>query len=41
MVAETSYAWTLEDGDFSGNTIGEGGTYEHPWAISVQGQASE
>ena len=40
MVAETSYAWTLEDGDFSGNTIGEGGTYEHPWAISVQGQAN-
>ncbi len=40
MVAETSYAWTLEDGDFSGNTIGEGGTYEHPWTFSVQGQAN-
>ena len=40
MVAETSYAWTLEDGDFSGNTIGEGGAYEHPWAFSVQGQAN-
>ncbi len=40
MVAETSYAWTLEDGDFSGNTIGEGGSYEHPWAFSVQGQAN-
>ena len=25
MVMETSYAYTLEDGDFSGNTIGEGG----------------
>ena len=40
MVAETSYAWTLEDGDFSGNTIGEGGAYEHPWTFSVQGQAN-
>ena len=40
MVAETSYAWTLEDGDFSGNTIGEGGAYEHPWVFSVQGQAN-
>ena len=40
MVAETSYAWTLEDGDFSGNTIGEGGYYEHPWPVSVQGQAT-
>ncbi len=40
MVAETSYAWTLEDGDFSGNTIGEGGSYEHPWVFSVQGQAN-
>ena len=40
MVAETSYAYTLEDTDFSGNTIGEGGSYEHPWPFSVQGQAN-
>ncbi|MBQ8159510.1 MAG: glycosyl hydrolase 53 family protein [Clostridia bacterium] len=39
MVAEMSYAWTLEDGDFSGNSIGEGGGYEVPYPISVQGQA--
>lgn len=41
MVAETSYAWTLEDSDFSGNTIGEGGSFEKPWPITVQGQANE
>ena len=41
MVAETSYAWTLEDGDFSGNTIGDQGGYEKPWPITVQGQANE
>ncbi|MBR4501297.1 MAG: glycosyl hydrolase 53 family protein [Clostridia bacterium] len=41
MVAETSYAWTLEDSDFSGNTIGEGGAYDHPWPFTVQGQANE
>ena len=41
MVAETSYAWTIEDGDFSGNTIGEGGAYEKPYPFSVQGQANE
>ncbi len=41
MVMETSYAWTLEDGDFSGNTIGEGGAYEKPYPFSVQGQANE
>lgn len=41
MVAETSYAYTLKDGDFSGNTIGEGGTYEKPYPITVQGQANE
>ena len=40
MVAETSYARTLEDSDFSGNTIGEGGTFEKPWPITVQGQAN-
>lgn len=41
MVLETSYAWTLEDGDGSGNTIGEGGAYEKPYPITVQGQANE
>ncbi len=41
MVAETSYAYTLEDSDFSGNTIGEGGAYDHPWPFTVQGQANE
>jgi len=41
MVAETSYAYTLEDSDFSGNTIGEGGGYDLPYSVSVQGQANE
>ena len=41
MVLETSYAWTLEDGDLSGNTIGEGGAYEKPYPITVQGQINE
>ncbi len=41
MVAETSYAYTLEDGDFHGNTIGEGSAIEKPYPFSVQGQANE
>ncbi len=41
MVLETSYAYTLEDGDFSPNTIGENGGYETPWPVTVQGQANE
>lgn len=40
MVAETSYAWTIEDGDFSGNTIGEGGAYEKPYPFTLQGQVN-
>ena len=40
MVAETSYAWTMEDGDFSGNTIGEGGAYEKPYPFTLQGQVN-
>ncbi len=40
MVAETSYAWTVEDGDFSGNTIGEGGAYEKPYPFTLQGQVN-
>ncbi len=41
MVAETSWARTLEDTDFSGNTIGEGGAYDKPYPFTVQGQANE
>lgn len=40
MVAETSYAYTYEDGDNHGNTIGEGGTYVKNYPISVQGQTN-
>ena len=40
MVAETSYAWTIEDGDFSGNTIGDGGAYEKPYPFTLQGQVN-
>ena len=40
MVAETSYAWTAEDGDFSGNTIGEGGAYLKPYPFTQQGQVN-
>lgn len=38
MVAETSYAFTAEDTDFNGNTIGEGGAADYP--MTVQGQAN-
>ena len=40
MVAETSYAYTLEDTDFNGNTIGEGGSYPLNYPCTVQGQAN-
>ncbi len=40
MVAETSYAYTIEDGDFSGNTIGEGGAYQKPYPFTQQGQVN-
>ena len=40
MVMETSYAFTDKDTDFSGNTIGEGGTYAKPYPFTVQGQAN-
>ncbi|MBR4636616.1 MAG: glycosyl hydrolase 53 family protein [Clostridia bacterium] len=40
MVMETSYAYTAEDSDFSGNTIGEGGTFAKDYPFSVQGQAN-
>ena len=40
MVAETSYAFTPEDSDFSGNTIGEGGGIVKDYPFSYQGQAN-
>ena len=40
MVAETSYAYTAEDGDFSGNTIGDGGGIVKDYPFTVQGQAN-
>lgn len=40
MVAETSYAFTAEDTDFSGNTIGEGGGIVKNYPFSRQGQAN-
>lgn len=39
MVAETSYAYTLENGDHQGNTIGDEVNYEKHYPISVQGQS--
>ncbi len=41
MVAETSYAYTLEDGDGSGNSIGDVINYEKPYPFTVQGQSRE
>ena len=41
MVMETSYAYTIEDTDFAGNTIGEGGNVTKNYPYSVQGQANE
>lgn len=40
MVAETSWAHTLDDGDGYGNVIGESGITDH-YPVSVQGQASQ
>ena len=40
MVAETSYAFTAEDTDFSGNTIGEGASVVKNYPMTVQGQAN-
>lgn len=40
MVAETSYAFTAEDADFSSNTIGEGGGVTKDYPFTVQGQAN-
>jgi len=40
MVMETSYAYTDEDTDFFGNTIGAGGGVSKPCPYTVQGQAN-
>ena len=40
MVVETSYAYTGEDTDFSGNTIGDGGTVTKDYPFTPQGQAN-
>ena len=40
MVAETSYAFTPDDTDFYGNTIGEGGGIVKDYPFTVQGQAN-
>ncbi len=40
MVAETSYAFTAEDTDFYGNTIGDGGGIVKDYPFTYQGQAN-
>lgn len=40
MVAETSYAYTFEDGDGHGNTISEEAVFTKNYPISIQGQAN-
>ena len=40
MVAETSYAFTTEDTDFFGNTIGDGGGIVKNYPFTLQGQAN-
>lgn len=40
MVAETSYAFTTEDTDFCGNTIGEGSSVVKSYPYTLQGQAN-
>ncbi len=39
MVAEISYAYTLENGDQQGNSIGDEVNYEKPYPFTVQGQS--
>ncbi len=39
IVMETSYAYTADDTDFFGNTIGEGSAVDRPYPYTVQGQA--
>lgn len=40
MVMETSYAYTAEDLDFSGNTISDGSLVDKPYPYTIQGQAN-
>ena len=40
MVMETSYAWTGEDSDFSGNTISESSAVDKPYPYTPQGQVN-
>ena len=40
MVLETSYAFSTEDYDFGGNTIGPSGGVEKPYPLTVAGQAN-
>ena len=40
MVAETSYAFTAENTDFYGNTIGDGGGIVKDYPFTLQGQAN-
>jgi len=40
MVAETSYAYTFENGDGHGNTISEESVFTKDYPITIQGQAS-
>ena len=40
MVMETSYAYTGEDTDFSGNTVGDGGGIIKDYPFTPQGQAN-
>ena len=40
MVMETSYAFTGEDSDFFGNTIGDGGSVVKDYPFTPQGQAN-
>ena len=41
MVAETSYAFTSEDTDFFGNTIGEGSSVNKSHPYTIQGQSNQ
>lgn len=41
MVAEISYAWTMEDGDSYGNVVYSGaGDQNYDYTIDVEGQAT-
>ena len=40
MVMETSYAWTGEDSDFSGNTISDESAVDKPYPYTPQGQVN-